>query len=69
VRRVFFREAAGRQIVEGIENYYRTTYPEVYNAKRALVDQSDDNVAKIYLRNVFPHMSVSGCASEQSWSQ
>jgi hypothetical protein len=53
------REAAGRQIVEGIEDYYRTTYPEVYNGKRALVEQSADNVAKIYLRNVFPDMSVS----------
>ena len=53
------REAAGRQIVEGIENYYRTTYPEVYNGKRALVEQSADSVAKIYLRNVFPDMSVS----------
>ena len=24
------REAAGRQIVEGIEEYYRTMYPEAY---------------------------------------
>jgi hypothetical protein len=53
------REAARRQIVEGIEDYYRTTYPEVYNGKRALVEQSADNVAKIYLRNVFPDMSMS----------
>ena len=45
------REAAGRHIVEGIENCYRTTYPEVYNGKRALVEQWANNVAKIYLRN------------------
>jgi hypothetical protein len=38
------REVAGRHIVEGIEIYYRTTYPEVYNGKRALVEQSADNV-------------------------
>jgi chitinase len=52
------REAAGLQIVEEIENYYRTTYPEVYNGKGAPVGQSADNVAKIYLRNVFRDMSV-----------
>jgi hypothetical protein len=38
------REVAGRHIVEGIEIYYRPTYPEVYNGKRALVEQSADNV-------------------------
>jgi len=53
------REVAGRHIVEGIENHYRTTYPEVYNGKRALVEQSADNVAKIYLRNIFPDMNMS----------
>jgi hypothetical protein len=53
------RDNAQKQIVEGIKNYYHTTYPEVFNGKRALVEQSADNVAKIYLRNVFPDMSVS----------
>jgi nitrate/TMAO reductase-like tetraheme cytochrome c subunit len=52
------RETARKQIIEGLENYYRTTYPEVYNGKRALVEQSADNVAKIYLRNIFPEMKV-----------
>jgi nitrate/TMAO reductase-like tetraheme cytochrome c subunit len=52
------RETARKQIVEGLENYYRTTYPEVYNGKRSLVEQSADNVAKIYLRNIFPEMKV-----------
>jgi hypothetical protein len=52
------RETAGRQIVGGIENYYRTPYPEVYNGKRVLVEQSADNVAKIYLRNIFPDMNM-----------
>jgi NapC/NirT cytochrome c family protein len=53
------RDSAQKQIVEGIKNYYHSTYPEVFNGKRALVEQSADNVAKIYLRNVFPDMSVS----------
>lgn len=52
------RDSAQKQIVEGINNYYRATYPEVFNGKRALVEQSADNVAKIFLRNVFPDMNV-----------
>jgi nitrate/TMAO reductase-like tetraheme cytochrome c subunit len=52
------RESAQKQIVDGIENYYRSTYPEIYNNKRALVEQSADNIAKIYLRNIFPEMKV-----------
>jgi hypothetical protein len=53
------RETGQKQIVEGITNYYKTAYPEIYNGKRALVEQSADNVAKIYLRNIFPEMKVS----------
>jgi len=52
------RDTAQKQIVEGIESFYRTNYPDVYNGKRALVEQSADNVAKIYLRNIFPDMNV-----------
>ena len=52
------RETAQKQITEGVENYYRTTYPEIYNSKRALVEQSADNTAKIYLRNIFPEMKM-----------
>ena len=52
------RDTAQKQIAEGIKNYYRTTYPDVYNGKRALVEQAADNVAKIYLRNIFPEMNV-----------
>jgi hypothetical protein len=52
------RETAQKQIEEGITNYYKTTYPEIFNGKRALVEQAADNVAKIYLRNIFPEMKV-----------
>jgi hypothetical protein len=52
------RDTAQKQIVEGIESFYRTSYPDVYNGKRALVEQSADSTAKIYLRNVFPDMNV-----------
>jgi NapC/NirT cytochrome c family, N-terminal region len=53
------RDSAQKQIIEGIENYYRTAYPDVYNGKRALIEQSAENVAKIYLRNIFPDMKMS----------
>jgi len=52
------RDSAQKQIVEGIENYYRTSYPDVYTSKRALIEQSAENVAKIYLRNIFPDMKM-----------
>ncbi len=52
------RQTAQKQIVDGINNYYRTTYPDIYNSKRALIEQSADNIAKIYLRNIFPDMKV-----------
>jgi len=52
------RETARNQIEQGIISYYRTTYPDIYNGKRALVELSADNVAKIYLRNIFPEMKV-----------
>jgi len=52
------RDTAKTRIVEGITTYYRTTYPDIYNTKRALVEQAADNTAAIYLRNVFPDMKV-----------
>jgi hypothetical protein len=52
------RDIAQKQIVEGIENYYRTSYPDVYTSKRALIEQAAENVAKIYLRNIFPDMKM-----------
>ncbi|MGB7844445.1 MAG: NapC/NirT family cytochrome c [Candidatus Acidiferrum sp.] len=52
------RETAKSKIIDGITSYYRTTYPLVYNTKRALVEQAADNVTGIYLRNVFPEMKV-----------
>ncbi len=52
------RDTAKTRIVDGINNYYRTAYPEIYNTKRALVEQAADNTAAIYLRNIFPDMKV-----------
>jgi nitrate/TMAO reductase-like tetraheme cytochrome c subunit len=52
------RDTAKRKITEGITGYYRANYPEIYNTKRALVEQSAENVAAIYMRNIFPQMKM-----------
>jgi nitrate/TMAO reductase-like tetraheme cytochrome c subunit len=52
------REAAQKQIVDGIKAYYRTSYPDVYKNKATQIEQSAGNIAKIYLRNSFPDMNV-----------
>src|SRR5271165_280010 len=52
------RETAKAQIVDGIITFYRDTYPDINNTKRATVEASADAVADIYLRNVFPQMKV-----------
>ena len=52
------RDTAKTRISEGMTSYYRSTYPEIYNTKRALVEQAADTTADIYLRNVFPEMKV-----------
>lgn len=52
------RDTAQSKITEGIITYYRTSYPDVYNTKRALVEQAASTTADIYLRNIFPDMKV-----------
>lgn len=52
------RDAARQRIVEGINSFYRTNYPAVYDGRRALVERSAQAVAAIYLRNIFPEMKV-----------
>jgi nitrate/TMAO reductase-like tetraheme cytochrome c subunit len=52
------RETAQKKIVDGITSYYRSAYSDIYNTKRALVEQSANNVAEIYMRNIFPDMKV-----------
>jgi hypothetical protein len=52
------RETARQKIVDGVKAFYRTNYPSVYDSRRALVEQSADTVANIYLRNIFPDMKM-----------
>jgi hypothetical protein len=43
---------------ETCKTTYRTSYLDVYNTKRAIVEQDAETVADIYLRNVFPETKV-----------
>ncbi len=52
------RETARQNIIQGLDDFYRTSYPQVYATRRALVQQSAEEVAALYLRNVFPEMKV-----------
>jgi hypothetical protein len=53
------RDAAHQRITDALTDFYRTNYPEIDRAQHASVQQSGEEVAAIYLRNVFPDMRVS----------
>jgi hypothetical protein len=52
------RDTAQQRIVDGVKSFYRTNYLAVYDSRRAIVEQSAQSVADIYLRNIFPAMKV-----------
>jgi hypothetical protein len=52
------RDGAQKQIVEGIENYYRTSFRDVYKGRRTLIDQAAETWPRFYLRNIFPDMKL-----------
>ena len=52
------RDTARRRILEQVNSFYRANYPAIYDSRRALVEQSAQTVAAIYLRNIFPEMKV-----------
>jgi hypothetical protein len=49
---------AGRRIAEGLAEFYRASYPDVYRKDRSKVEQAAQQVTAIYNRNVFPQMNV-----------
>jgi hypothetical protein len=53
------REVARQRITDALTDFYRTNYPEIDRTQRASVQQSIEEVAAIYLRNIFPDMRVS----------
>src|ERR1022692_1522098 len=52
------RDVAQQGIKEELNKFYRTNYPEIYQTRRTLVEQAGQEVANIYLRNIFPDMRV-----------
>ena len=52
------RSTARQRIAGGLEDFYRTSYPQVYQARRGVIQQSGQEITAIYLRNVFPTMRL-----------
>jgi hypothetical protein len=52
------QEEASAKITAGLESFYRSTYPSVWNGQRTQIDQAAKTLAAIYDRNVFPYMKV-----------
>lgn len=52
------RQTAQQRIEAEITNFYKTSYPAVYQSKRTAVQQASEQVAAIYLRNIFPDMKL-----------
>ena len=52
------RDVAQQSIKEELNKFYRTNYPQIYQTRRALVEQAGQEVSNIYLRNIFPDMRL-----------
>jgi hypothetical protein len=52
------RDVARQNIIAELNTFYRANYSQVYQTRLALVQQAGDEVAAIYLRNIFPDMRV-----------
>jgi hypothetical protein len=52
------RETGRQRIAASLTEFYKTSYPQVYQQHRAVVERSVENVQKIYMRNVFPNMKI-----------
>jgi nitrate/TMAO reductase-like tetraheme cytochrome c subunit len=49
---------AGTKITSGLDDFYRTQYPDLWNTQRAKIAASARRLVAIYDRNVFPSMKV-----------
>jgi cytochrome c2 len=52
------REIAQRSITGEITKFYQTNYPEIDRSQRPSVQRAGEEVARIYMRNIFPDMQV-----------
>jgi uncharacterized membrane protein len=49
---------AGEKIPSAFENFYKTSYPQVYNERRGDISRAAEAVKTAYQSNVFPEMNV-----------
>jgi len=49
---------AGEKITSGLEDFYRTQYPQLWSSERGQIDASARRLVAIYDRNVFPNMKI-----------
>ncbi len=52
------QDEARAKITSGLENFYQSQYPAVWNEQRAEIDHAAETLVTIYSRNVFPFMKV-----------
>jgi nitrate/TMAO reductase-like tetraheme cytochrome c subunit len=52
------QEDASARITSGLETFYRSQYPAVWNSQRTQIDQAAKVLVTIYSNNVFPFMKV-----------
>jgi hypothetical protein len=52
------RDEARQRIMAELNTFYKSYYAQIYESRRTLVQQSAEEVAAIYLRNVFPEMRL-----------
>jgi nitrate/TMAO reductase-like tetraheme cytochrome c subunit len=52
------RDAATREIPKALAEFYRSSHPDAYRERRALVESAGSALVAIYLRNIFPDMKV-----------
>ena len=52
------RDDAATKITSGLERFYRSQYPLVWDGQKVLIDEAAKSLTAIYERNVFPGMRV-----------
>jgi hypothetical protein len=52
------QDSAAVLIPQAVADYYKTSYPDIFNQKRALVDAAGLAIKDAYLRNVSPEMKL-----------
>jgi len=52
------QQEAKERITSGLESFYQSNYPAVFNSQRIQIDQAAKTLSRIYGNNVFPFMKV-----------